>query len=88
MRHGRCNANPFDQSTQCDGWQWRSIPTACRDVSPQAESLQVVEERLQAGGIPFVKQTVTEDGLRVHQVPSPSPCVRARAIVLMSCQLF
>lgn len=37
-------------------------------LSFQAESLQVVEERLQAGGIPFVKQTVTEDGLRVHQV--------------------
>ena len=45
----------------------------CRHVSLQAESLQVVEERLQAGGIPFVKQTVTEDGLRVHQVPPPPP---------------
>ena len=28
----------------------------------------MVEERLKAGDIPFVKQTVMQDGIRVHQV--------------------
>ena len=37
--------------------------------SSQAESLELVEERLKARGIPYVKQNVIEGGLIVHQVP-------------------
>lgn len=37
-------------------------------LSFQADSLELVEERLQEHGTPYLKQTVVEGGFRVHQV--------------------
>lgn len=46
----------------------KAIDPRADHLSFQAESLELVEERLLEHGLPYVKQTVVEGGVRVHQV--------------------